>query len=416
KTPCSEDWNEMKGGDRTRFCSHCSKSVNNISAMTRKQAMRVVREAKGGICVRYIKNPQTKTPVFADKFYQITRRAGITAGVLGASLSLSTLTYAQNEVVDTNITQQAIENSDKTQANRQKIESAAASISGTITDPNGAVVAGATVTIKGNEFNSTATGDENGFYTFKNLPGGKYEVSVSAVAFKTASGEITVVDGKESFFSPTLEAGEVSATVVLGGAMFVEYTNPLAQAVAGEDIEAVRNLIANGENINGKEKDYDNITPLFVAVESGNLEIVEMLLNFGAKINARNDRKQTPLMWLDSDAAPELVRLLIKHGAKVNAVDAEGNTALILAANYADAAVLQILINHDAGVNAQNKAGQTALMNAADAGNLESVRALLLAGADVNLKNKEGETAWDLTASDEIEELLKSHNAIVKDN
>ena len=65
--------------------------------MTRKQALKIVRESSGRICVRYIQNPVDKTPVFADRLYQITRRAGIAAGVLGASLSFSSLTYAQGE-------------------------------------------------------------------------------------------------------------------------------------------------------------------------------------------------------------------------------------------------------------------------------------------------------------------------------
>jgi len=75
KNACSEDWDEMKGTARVRFCSHCAFEVNNISELTRKQAMRLVRESDGRICVRYVRHPVDNTPVFADKFYQITRRA-----------------------------------------------------------------------------------------------------------------------------------------------------------------------------------------------------------------------------------------------------------------------------------------------------------------------------------------------------
>jgi uncharacterized protein (DUF342 family) len=99
KNPCSKDWDKMSGNERVRFCSHCDLHVNNISALTRKQAMRMVRESKGRICVRYVVNPVDNKPVFAGKLYQITRRAGIAAGVLGASLSLSALTYAQGKPV-----------------------------------------------------------------------------------------------------------------------------------------------------------------------------------------------------------------------------------------------------------------------------------------------------------------------------
>ncbi|MGC2238777.1 MAG: ankyrin repeat domain-containing protein [Pyrinomonadaceae bacterium] len=417
KTPCSEDWNEMKGGDRTRFCSHCSKSVNNISAMTRKQAMRIARDAKGEICVRFIKNPQTNAPVFAGKLYQISRRAGIAAGILGASMAVSTLTYAQGTTgLIKRIPDSQIEASQEKQSEKNKSENKSASVEGTVLDPNGAVVAGATVTLKSigisAGYNATATADEDGFYKFENLPGENYELSATAAGFKVTSRNIIISDGKESVVNPSLEV----AGMTMGIMVSVEYENPLARAVSDNDLEEVENLIAKGENVNGRDENYNNITPLFLAVENGNVGMVETLLNFGAKVNARDDDKQTPLMRLDEDATAELARVLIKHGAKVNAVDSEGNTALILAAHTANSEVLQVLIDHEAFVNAQNKQGQTALMNAADADNPENVRALILARADVNLKNKDGETAWDLTANDEIEELLKSHGAISKDN
>src|SRR5437762_6602409 len=91
KSPCTEDWETMHGNDRVRFCDHCAKDVNNISEMTRKQAMRLVRAAGGNLCVRYIHDPVTKRPLFAEQLLQITRRTpGLAAGVMTASVSLST--------------------------------------------------------------------------------------------------------------------------------------------------------------------------------------------------------------------------------------------------------------------------------------------------------------------------------------
>jgi ankyrin repeat protein len=340
KNPCSENWNEMKGSDKVRFCGHCAFEVNNISALTRKQAMRLVRERGGRICVHYIKNPVDKKPLFADKLYKITRRAGITAGVLGASLSLSTLAYAQGEPVL-------------------------------------------------NTINSDAQQTE----VLKNKPSNDDKTVVAVV--NITNDEPIQIDGDMSF---------------------VEYRSGLHLAVSTDNLEEVKNIITRGENVNLKDENYSNITPLFLAVENGNAEITETLLNFGAKINARDDNKQTPLMRLDEDASLELVNLLIKHGAKINLVDSAGNNALILASRSVKAEVLQILINHIANLNAQNREGRTALMEAADADNLENVRALLLAGADVNLKDKTGETALSLTTAEEIEKLLADYGAVVEEN
>ncbi len=407
----------MTGSDKARFCSHCALEVNNISALTRKQAMRLVREADGRICVRYVKDPVDDSPVFAGgKLYRITRRAGIAAGVLGATLSLSTLAYAQGEPV---LNKARTEISQKETTDKDKSESGAASLSGTVTDPNGAVIPRTKITLtslKTGE-NLTTESNEEGFYKFENIESGKYGLLFKYEkydGFKPFSMEIEAVSGKENVANASLELSEI--TVTLGELAVVEYSSPLFAAVSGGDLEQVKNLVARGENVNYKDENYSRITPLFVAVENGSAEIAETLLNFGAKINAKDDHKQTPLMRLDEDASVELVDLLIKHGARVNLTDKEGSTALILAARSVKAEVLQILIRHSADLDARNRIGRTALMEAADADNLEAVRALLLAGADVNLKDEDGETAFDLTTDEEIENLLESYGADIKDD
>lgn len=416
KTPCSQGWEEMIGTDKVRFCEHCNLSVNNLSAMTRKEALRIVRESDGRICVRYVKNPETNAPVFAGKLYRISRRAGIAAGVLGASLSLSAATYGQNEpklpeiMGDVAIVKNAVDSEEI------KIEGSAASISGTITDPQGAVVpnAGVTLTNKETGESRAAASSAEGVYEFKNIAAGIYTLKTQAgYGFKAHIIEDLKISDTESKVDVQLDVSEEAVTV--GMMVAVEYTNPLHIAVSIGDLDEVKNLIAKGAKINGKDENYDKITPLFIAVENGNTEIAETLLNFGAKVNARDKNRQTPLMRLDSDASPELVHLLIKYGAKINLTDDEGNTALILAASYSSREVLQALITNGANVNAQNKEGQTALMNAAEEDNAENVRALILAGADVNLKNGEDDTALHLTSDEEIEKLLENYGAKVED-
>src|SRR4051812_9875288 len=89
-SPCSEDWEQMQGDQKIRFCSHCSKSVNNLTAISRKEALRLVRSAGGDVCIRYIPDPTTGRPLFAEQFVRPTRqRPGFLAGVMSASLTLS---------------------------------------------------------------------------------------------------------------------------------------------------------------------------------------------------------------------------------------------------------------------------------------------------------------------------------------
>lgn len=437
KSPCTEDWEKMHGSDRVRFCDHCAKDVKNLSAVTRKEAMRMVRASGGSLCIRYIKNPVTNRPVFADQLFQITRRApSLAAGIMTASLSLSTLTYAQGGSASVATTplivrlDQEVESNSVKKDEVRETNTASASVSGTVVDQNGAVIPNTVITLTNNKASETRTVTSNdlGEYRFENVAPGSYVIQAEASGFSQYTTSVVVPGENETVVDVPLDVAQVEVSVdvsldisleagAMGGVMVsIEYGTPLHQAVANDDIEQVRELIVHGENVNGKDENYDKITPLFIAVENGNVEIARMLLDFGAKINARDGSKQTPLMRLDDDATPELVELLLVHGAKVNLTDNEGNTALIIAAERVKPEVLHVLVDAGADVNLTNKEGQTALMNAADNDILESVRLLLVAGAKVNLKNNEGETAWDMTSEDEIEELLVSFGAEVKED
>src|SRR5688500_4927233 len=64
-------------------------------------------------------------------------------------------------------------------------------ITGIVTDPNGAVIPGATVTVQNVETNvsATATTSDDGAYTFPLLLPGRYKVSVTAASFQTSVRE-----------------------------------------------------------------------------------------------------------------------------------------------------------------------------------------------------------------------------------
>src|ERR1700741_939835 len=63
-----------------------------------------------------------------------------------------------------------------------------ASLSGTVTDPSGAAIPRAklTITNEATSFQSSFVSDETGAYTFRNLTPGKYHVDVTAAGFKSA--------------------------------------------------------------------------------------------------------------------------------------------------------------------------------------------------------------------------------------
>jgi len=392
--------------------------------MTRKRARKIIAQSNSKICVRYTRRPDGKIQLIRNTLHQITRQTGIAAGVLGTSLSISTIAYAQTPT-DTN----QIETAQVVEVAGEKNDNPNSRISGTITDPNGAVVPFAFVTITDEQTNfyQSINANQEGFYEFKDVPKGVYKLKFDAGGF--ASKELTQVSvngGSEETQNAQLALQSVAEVVTVGGNELPEgatfttgiimvmpaRTNRMVLAVEKGDLEEVKVRVAMGERVNSKDKNYGGNSPLHVAVEYGNVEIAQFLLSSGAKINSKNSEKQTPLMMLDDDATPELVNLLISHGAKINFVDKQGNTALMLAAEYAAPEVLQALISAGANVNAVNKKGRTALMAAADGGELENVKLLLGAGANAQAVDKEGETALSATGNQEVKQILISYGAI----
>ena len=69
------------------------------------------------------------------------------------------------------------------------------------------------------------------------------------------------------------------------------------------------------------------------AVDSDDKEIVELLVNNGADVNATHNGGGTPLHWAARKGHKQIVELLIANGANVNAQDEDGGTPLFHASN-----------------------------------------------------------------------------------
>lgn len=423
KNPCSEQWREMAGNEKVRFCSHCAKSVNNLSELTSKEALRLVRRSGGNLCVRYVKDTRTKTPLFAASLHQIARRTGVAAGVLGTSLMLSTAAYAQGSIEVQTIRAEQQVNTD----------GAVSKLSGYVTDPNGAVISYALVsatneaTLESHIMNASA----EGFYEFTGLVEGSYKLKVDAGGFDGHEiTNISIRNGSESRRDARMAIQQVAEVVQVGGtgnfetwatvgviATTVSYEkrNLLVEAVMNEDFEQVKTRIAKRANVNARDKAFDGMSPLHAAVETGNYEITQYLLAYGAKPNIRDFQKRTPLMMLDEDASPELFQILLSYGAKMQLMDKQRNTVLHHFAEFdGKSELLRAMISHGANVNAVNKEGKTALMAASENGSTENVRALIESGADVNLFDKQKKTAWDLAESADIKALLETYGAMAR--
>src|SRR5579872_2263938 len=93
-------------------------------------------------------------------------------------------------------------------------------ILGTVTDPSGAVVAGAKVTVKntgtGLERSAETSGD--GSYSVPELPIGSYDVSISQTGFQTFVAKGVAVDvATERRVDASLKTGQISTKVEVAG-------------------------------------------------------------------------------------------------------------------------------------------------------------------------------------------------------
>ena len=407
-TPCTANWDEMVGNDDVRFCRHCDLSVYNLSAMTRKDAMRIVIESKGKLCARYIRRPDGAihtTDLIFPRLHSITRRASrLAAGAFGAALSFSTSVVAAAPATtnSTTMTSRSI-----SVANNIVPTSQDSIVKGVVMDANGAVIPGATVSLLNNEGNieRTASTDDTGTFKLPNVAVGSYSVRIESSGFETKeiANLVWRVHDEQSILVVLEVAKE---TVVLGGSIFVAPSDPLVAAAAIGDVAEVKNLLASGSDVNVVDSGYDS-TPLAQAVMNGNFEVVQVLLNAGADTNLTNKTGQTALMGIGSSTTSETVRALINAGAKTEIRDEYGSTALLFVAGYADPDALKALLDGGAVVDARDEEERTPLMIAARAGNAPNVSVLLKAGATVNLRDTYGTTALGLAMQNDLKETIK---------
>jgi hypothetical protein len=105
-------------------------------------------------------------------------------------------------------------------ANRAWAQDVTATISGTVTDPSGAAVVGATVTVKSVERGVTykAGTTEGGLYSISQLPVGNYELRVEKEGFQTSAfPAFTLVLNQVARIDVALKVGQVTQTVEVTG-------------------------------------------------------------------------------------------------------------------------------------------------------------------------------------------------------
>jgi ankyrin repeat protein len=185
--------------------------------------------------------------------------------------------------------------------------------------------------------------------------------------------------------------------------------NALHHAVFRNNKPLIELLVKRGCDINL----IDNYkrTPLHIAIENSNLDIVEFLTEHNASLIRSNPNPivysielnkmeifkylltkitvtdhPSLLLFATQFNRTEIITLLLENGISINH-EQKGNTALHIAANKGDFGLVRFLVEH--GANTAN----TSLHYASNSDKkLNIVEYLVRHGADVNLKNNTGHT------------------------
>ncbi|XP_055148340.1 ankyrin repeat domain-containing protein 61 isoform X4 [Symphalangus syndactylus] len=168
-------------------------------------------------------------------------------------------------------------------------------------------------------------------------------------------------------------------------------------------IACLRILCAHGAQVNAQGEISNKSSPLHLAIAYGCYPVLSILAQNGADVNAINEASMTPLHMAANMLNKEMMEVLIAYGANVNcAVPSTGNTPLKLAVCTASSkagrllgagvSCIHLLLTHGAKVNAQDYKGQTAIHEACFGGREAIINLLLEFEANVNILTRNGES------------------------
>jgi carboxypeptidase family protein len=214
-SPCPVSWEQMTGDHRVRFCAECRLNVYNFAELTRTEAEELLCTTEGRICGRLYRRSDgtiiTKDcPVGLRAARQ--RMAKFATAAFAALVSLCSVALGQKQ-------------SDKGKECKQqvrittKLERAAtesATLTGTVFDPNGAVIVRADIEITNLQTKEAASlkSNDEGRFSHSGLPPGIYEVLINASGFKQVKvAELKLAGGETAVVEATLLVNGEYATV-----------------------------------------------------------------------------------------------------------------------------------------------------------------------------------------------------------
>ncbi len=157
----------------------------------------------------------------------------------------------------------------------------------------------------------------------------------------------------------------------------------------------IGNLLLSYGDINNTTLLYGK-TPLMLASEEGNLDIVKALIEAGADISIKDSQDCTALVYACLSGNAEIVKALIDEGLDINVADNSSYTPLMRASERGLAEVVKVLLESGANIHAIDSARETAFMKAGSNGHREVVAVFNSYCQNCGNKIKEGDNFCDV--------------------
>lgn len=182
------------------------------------------------------------------------------------------------------------------------------------------------------------------------------------------------------------------------------------------DFEGIRKFYSNQEELNkpSTQEPYVGLYPLHLAVIQGDVQIAEILIVLGAKVDNKDLSGKTALRYAVDRKQTDMVKMLVDRGADPFIPDVGGSSPAQVALQ-SDITILDAMFNSK-NINNTGTDGRTILHYAADALMPKEVDILLSKGASVQIKDKADKTALDLVLlyPDKIEAAQIAEKLILK--
>ncbi|XP_058032168.1 transient receptor potential cation channel subfamily A member 1 [Ahaetulla prasina] len=166
-------------------------------------------------------------------------------------------------------------------------------------------------------------------------------------------------------------------------------------------------IIKRGEELGYSPENHINFTnngkcsPLHLAVQSRDLEMIKMCIEYGAQIDLKQNDNCTALHFAATQGATEILKLMMSsytgEESIIDALDGNKETLLHRAALFDHCELAEYLISKGANIDSVDIEGRTPLLLATSCASWKTVNLLLSKGANVELKDLLGRNFLHLT-------------------